>query len=89
MHPLGNHVLIKPVERETQMVIVDKAKEKPTEGIVKAVGSMVEEELFHDLVGKKVMFKKFAPDEFTVDGELMYLVEEPDVMCVLDYAPKA
>lgn len=82
--PLGNHILVRPFEKEGLIKVADKAKSKPTEGEILAVGSMVEEALIHELVGKTVLFKQFAADEFLVEGEILYLVEEPDVMCVYE-----
>ncbi len=43
LRPLGDRVVVKPVEREEKtksgIVLPDTAKEKPQEGIVEAVGT--------------------------------------------------
>jgi chaperonin GroES len=90
--PLGDRVVLKPVEREevtkSGIVLPDTAKEKPQEGIVEAVGSgrildngtKVPMEL---KVGDRVLYAKYAGNEFKVDEVEYLIISEKDVLGVL------
>ena len=76
LKPLGDRVVVKPVEREEKtksgIVLPDTAKEKPQEGIVEAAGSgrilengtKVPMEL---QVGDRVLYAKYAGNEFKLE----------------------
>ena len=81
--PLGNFVVLKPVEGEDQMTsggiyIPDTAKERPQEGEVVAVGpgkltddgNRIPMEL---TVGDIVVYRKYAGSEYK-EGDIDYLV---------------
>jgi len=87
--PLGERIVIKPMEQETQtrggILLPDTAKEKPQEGEVVAVGpgrpaddgSRIPMEL---TVGDKVIYSKYAGTEYE-DGDEEYLImRESDVL---------
>ena len=87
--PLGERIVIKPTEQETQtrggILLPDTAKEKPQEGEVVAVGpgraaddgSRIPMEL---TVGDKVIYSKYAGTEYE-DGDEEYLImRESDVL---------
>lgn len=87
--PLGERIVIKPMEQETQtrggILLPDTAKEKPQEGEVVAVGpgrvaddgSRISMEL---TVGDKVIYSKYAGTEYE-DGDVEYLImRESDVL---------
>ncbi len=90
--PLADRVLIEPVEAETKtqggIFIPDNAKEKPMQGIVKAVGAgrksdkgeIIAPEL---KVGDKVLYGKYSGTEVTVEGKNYLIVKENDVLAVL------
>ncbi len=92
VRPLGDRVVLKPVEREevtkSGIVLPDTAKEKPQEGIVEAVGSgrildngtKVPMEL---KVGDRVLYAKYAGNEFKVDEIEYLIISEKDVLGVL------
>jgi chaperonin GroES len=92
LKPLGDRVVVKPVEREERtksgIVLPDTAKEKPQEGIVEAVGSgrlldngtKVPMEL---KVGDKVLYAKYAGNEFKVDEQEYLIVSEKDVLAIV------
>jgi chaperonin GroES len=96
--PLGDRVVLKPVEREevtkSGIVLPDTAKEKPQEGIVEAVGSgrvldngtKVPMEL---KVGDRVLYAKYAGNEFKVDEIEYLIISEKDVLGVLGTNGKA
>jgi chaperonin GroES len=92
LKPLGDRVVLKPVDREEMtksgIVIPDTAKEKPQEGIVEAVGTgrlldsgeRVPMEL---KVGDKVLYAKYAGSEFKPDDVEYLIVSEKDVLAVV------
>ena len=92
LKPLGDRVVVKPVDKEEKtksgIVLPDTAKEKPQEGIVQAVGTgrvfdngtKVPMEL---KVGDKVLYAKYAGNEFKVDDIEYLIVSEKDVLAVV------
>ena len=92
LKPLGDRVVVKPVDKEEKtksgIVLPDTAKEKPQEGIVQAVGTgrildngtKVPMEL---KVGEKVLYAKYAGNEFKLDEVEYLIVSEKDVLAVL------
>ena len=87
--PLGERVVVMPIEQETQtkggIFLPDTAKEKPQEGEVVAVGpgrvsddgSRIPMELAK---GDRVIYSKFAGTEYK-EGEDEYLVlREDDIL---------
>ncbi|HWO44256.1 MAG TPA: co-chaperone GroES [Methylomirabilota bacterium] len=98
LKPLGDRVVVKPVEKEERtksgIVLPDTAKEKPQEGIVEAVGTgrildngtKVPMEL---KVGDKVLYAKYAGNEFKVDEIEYLIVSEKDVLAIVGSNGKA
>ena len=92
LRPLGDRVVVKPVEREEKtksgIVLPDTAKEKPQEGIVEAVGTgrildngtKIPMEL---KIGDKILYAKYAGNEFKLDEIDYLIVSEKDVLAVL------
>src|SRR2546426_3616990 len=92
LRPLGDRVVLKPVEREEKtksgIVLPDTAKEKPQEGMVEAVGTgrildngtKVPLEL---KVGDRVLYAKYAGNEFKLDDFEYLVISEKDVLAVL------
>ena len=92
LKPLGDRVVLKPVEREEKtksgIVLPDTAKEKPQEGIVEAVGTgrildtgtMVPMELN---VGDRVLYAKYAGNEFKLEEIEYLIISEKDVLAVV------
>lgn len=79
--PLGVHILIEPVEEvSSSIVLPETTKGAPEEGIVRGVGSKVEDQTLKD--GDRVIFRKYAQEEFEVENKRVFLVEEQDVMGV-------
>src|SRR6266496_2125684 len=97
LRPLGDRVVVKPVEREEKtksgIVLPDTAKEKPQEGIVEAVGTgrildngtKVPMELS---VGDKVLYAKYAGNEFKLDEIEYLIISEKDVLAVVGNGAK-
>ncbi len=93
MQPLGDRVVIKPLEAENKtkggIVIPDTAKEKPQEGKVMAVGKgkVLENGTLQPLevkVGDKVLYGKYSGNEITTkDGEELLIMREEDILAVI------
>ncbi|CAI8027331.1 10 kDa chaperonin [Geodia barretti] len=87
--PLGERIVIKPMEQEAQtkggILLPDTAKEKPQEGEVIAVGSgrvaddgsRIAMELS---IGDKVIYSKYAGTEYEDDDEDYLIMRESDVL---------
>jgi chaperonin GroES len=90
--PLGDRVAIELVEQEEKtaggIFIPDSAKEKPSQGIVLAVGNGARDEKGNlipvDLkVGQKVLFGKWAGTEVTIEGKKIMVMKVSDVIGVI------
>jgi chaperonin GroES len=90
--PLGDRVVIKPVEREEKtasgIVLPDTAKEKPQEGEVVAVGpGRYEDGKRVELdvrVGDRVIFSKYAGTEVKYDNVEYLILRESDILAVVE-----
>ena len=91
--PLHDRVLIKRVEANTKtaggIIIPDTAKEKPSEGIVEAVGNGFRTEDGKIIPmsvkeGDKVLFAKWSGTEVKVNGEDRLIVKESDILAVIN-----
>src|SRR5437660_11418172 len=92
LRPLGDRVGVKPVEREERtksgIVLPDTAKEKPQEGLVEAVGTgrildngtKIPMEL---KVGDKILYAKYAGNEFKLDDIEYLVISEKDVLAIV------
>ena len=91
--PLHDRVLIKRVEATTKtaggIIIPDTAKEKPSEGIIEAVGNGFRAEDGKIVPrsakeGDKVLFAKWAGTEVKVNGEDRVILKESDILGVIE-----
>lgn len=91
--PLHDKVLVKRVDEETKtaggIIIPDTAKEKPSEGVVEAVGNGFRAEDGKILpmsvkVGDKVLFGKWAGTEIKVNGEARLIIKESDILAIVE-----
>ncbi|MBN1565010.1 MAG: co-chaperone GroES [Anaerolineae bacterium] len=83
IEPLGARVVILPIEGESQtpggILLPETAKEKPQQGIIKAVGN--EDDMMTDLkVGDRVLFPKYTGTEIKFQGETYLLMDEDSVL---------
>ena len=93
IHPLGDRVLVKPLEAEAKtkggIVIPDTAKEKPQEGKVVAVGKgkVLENGTIQSpevKVGDKVLYGKYSGNEITTkEGEDLLIMREEDILAII------
>ena len=86
IEPLGARVVILPVEGESQtpggILLPETAKEKPQQGIIKAVGS--EDEMMTDLkIGDRVLFPKYTGTEFKIEDEDYLVIESGDLLAIV------
>lgn len=90
--PLFDRVLVQRLEQPDQtrsgLFLPDTAKEKPSEGVVLAVGagSLSDSGAVYPLsvqVGDRVMFRKYGGNEIKVDGEDRIILRESDILGVL------
>jgi chaperonin GroES len=93
IRPLHDRVIVKRVEEETTtaggIVLPGSAAEKPSQGMVLAVGTGKvldngEVRALEVKVGDKVLFGKYSGNEVKVDGEDLIVMREEDIMGVLD-----
>ncbi|NLM52922.1 MAG: co-chaperone GroES [Firmicutes bacterium] len=89
IQPLGDRVVIKPIEAEEKtasgIVLPDKAKEKPQEGEVIAVGDgrVLDNgtRLEMDVkVGDRVLFSKYAGTEVKLEGVEYLIMRQDDIL---------
>jgi len=91
LQPLDDRVLVEPIDEEEKvgsLVIPDTAKEKPMMGIVKAIGNDFDLEgkkSLKDLmkVGDKVLFGKYAGQEFKIGGKKHLIIKREDLLAVV------
>jgi len=93
VRPLGDRVLVKPLEVEEKkkggIIIPDTAKEKPQEGKVIAVGKgkITEEGKILPLdvkVGDRILFGKYSGNEIKIDDEDYLIVKEEDILGIIE-----
>ena len=93
IRPLHDRVVIKRVEELTKtsggIIIPDTAKEKPSEGIVEAVGPGMVTEGGKVIpmslkAGDKVLFSKWSGTEVKIDGNEYLLVKESEVLGIIE-----
>ncbi len=92
IRPLHDRVIVKRLEEETKtaggIVLPGSAAEKPSQGIVLAVGTgkVLDNGTVRPVdvkVGDKVLFGKYAGNEVKVDGDDLIVMREEDIMGVL------
>jgi chaperonin GroES len=92
LKPLGDRVIVKPMEAEEKtkggIILPDTAKEKPIEGTIVAVGpGRVSDDgktiKMEVKAGDKVLYGKYSGTEVTVDGEEYLIMRESDVFAII------
>ena len=91
--PLHDRVVVKRLDELTKtfggIIIPDTAKEKPSEGIVEAVGDGARTEDGKVIpmcvkVGDKVLFAKWGGTEVKLNGEDRVIMKESDILAVVE-----
>ncbi|MDZ4170082.1 MAG: co-chaperone GroES [Coriobacteriia bacterium] len=94
LKPLGDRVIVKQAEAETQtksgLIIADTAKEKPTKGTVIAVGEGKWDDEGENRIpldvkaGDTVVYSKYGGTEVKVDGEDYLILRADDIYAVVE-----
>lgn len=93
LQPLGDRVVVKREEGESRtaggILLPDAAKEKPTRGVIQAVGNgkLLDNGNRGQLqvrVGDRVLFTSWAGEQFKVGDEELLLMREEDILAVLE-----
>lgn len=93
IRPLYDRVLVKRVQEASKskggLFLPESAKEKPSEGIVLAVGQgrVSEKGEVRTLVvkeGDRVLFGKYAGNEIKVDGEERLILKESEIFGIVE-----
>lgn len=89
--PLNDRVLVQRLESEEKtasgIFIPETAKEKPLEGIVRAVGGFRDDEgnitPLAVSEGDKVLFGKYSGTELTYQGEELLILREEEILAII------
>lgn len=90
--PLGNHLVVEPIEKEERtaggIILPETAKEKPQMGTVIAVGSgkrLPNGEILplSVKVGDRVLYAKYGGTTVKVDQKELLILSEDDVFAVV------
>ena len=91
--PSGDRVLVEPIEeeevREGGIIIPDTAREKPTEAIVRALGTGKTDDEgkkvpFEVKVGDRVLISKYGGTEVKVDDKEYKILSTEDILAIIE-----
>jgi chaperonin GroES len=92
LKPLGNRVVVEPLEQEEVtaggIVLPETAKEKPQQGLVLSIGPGDRDEdgkrIPMDVaVGDKILFAKYSGTEIKMDGKKLLILRESDLLAIV------
>jgi chaperonin GroES len=93
LKPLGDRVLVEPAEekevKKGGIIIPDSAKEKPTEGIIRALGTGKtddngKKQPFEVKIGDRVLVSKYGGTEIKLDGKEFKIFNSDDLIAVIE-----
>jgi len=93
LKPLGDRIVVEPVEQEEQtalgIFLPETAKEKPQQGKVVASGPGLRKESGERIamdvkVGDKVLYARYAGTNVKLDGKEFLILKESDVLAVVE-----
>lgn len=93
LRPLGDRLVIKPIEQEettaSGLVLPETAKEKPQQGSVVSVGPGRRDDdgkrIEMDVaVDDTVLYAKYAGTEIKIEGEKLLILKESDVLAIME-----
>ena len=93
LKPLGDRVLVEPVEekevKKGGIIIPDTAKEKPTEGVIVALGTGKTDDNgkkvpFEVKKGDRVLISKYGGTEIKLDGKEYKILNSDDILAVVE-----
>lgn len=91
--PLGDRVVVEPVEREqttaSGIILPETAKEKPQEGLVLAIGPGRRDDAGKRIaldvsVDDKVLFAKYAGTEVKLGNKKLLILKESDILAIVE-----
>jgi chaperonin GroES len=92
LKPLGNRVVVEPIEQEEVtaggIVLPETAKEKPQKGTVLSVGpgdrNDKGERVPMDVAqGDTILFAKYSGTEIKMDGKKLLILRESDILAIV------
>ncbi len=93
LRPLGDRVLVEPVEekevKKGGIIIPDSAKEKPTEALIVAIGTgKMDDEgkkiPFEVKKGDRVLISKYGGTEIKLDGKEYKILNSDDILAIIE-----
>ena len=93
LKPIQDRVLVKREDAEEKtsggIIIPDTSKEKPSKGVVVAVGDGARDEKGNMIpmtlkVGDKVFFTKWGGTEIKIDNEDLLIMKESDILAIIE-----
>jgi len=93
LQPLGDRLVVRRESSESKtaggIVLPDSAKEKPSRGVVEAVGNGKlldngQRGTLQVKVGDRILFTTWAGETFKVGDDELLLMREEDVLAILD-----
>jgi len=93
LKPLGNRVVVEPIEQEEitagGIVLPETAKEKPQKGKVLTIGPGERDEDGERIPmdvspGDTVLYAKYAGTEIKVDGQKLLILKESDLLAIVE-----
>ena len=91
--PLHDRVVVRRLDSEEKskggIIIPDTAKEKPSEGVIVAVGPGARDDSGKIIApdvkeGDRILFGKWSGTEVKLDGEELLIMKESDIMGVIN-----
>ena len=91
--PLGDRVLVEPVEEKEEkkggIIIPDSAKEKPMESVVVALGTGKTDDdgkkvPFEVKKGDRVLVSKYGGTEIKLDGKEYKILNSDDILAIVN-----
>jgi chaperonin GroES len=93
LKPLGNRVVVEPVEQEEMtaggIVLPETAKEKPQKGKVLSIGPGDRDDEGKRIpmdvkAGDTVLFAKYSGTEIKMDGKKLLILRENDLLAIVE-----
>jgi chaperonin GroES len=91
-----DNVVVEHIEQDDKttggVFLPDTAKEKPQEGIIRAVGAGRVTDKgtkldMHVKVGDRVLYRKYSGSEVKIDGTEYLIIPEKDILALVDKVP--
>jgi chaperonin GroES len=93
LKPLGDRVVVQPIEQEEQttlgIFLPETAKEKPQQGKIVAAGPGARKETGERIamdvkVDDKVLYAKYAGTTIKLDGKEVLILKESDILAIVE-----